>query len=189
MILPTVVLDGLGSRQAGYFYIAFQVAGLLFGVGISIAVSALSEGSQGHARLDEVVRRSRFLLSLTVPPILIAGFALAPWVLVIFGHAYRQHASNTLFVLVLAVLAVALCQWTRVLLQITKQLRSVLASQFLYAAVVLGLSILVVHRGTTWIAGTYLLGNLVVGIVAGTAFLFRGAAYRATPIANAKSTG
>jgi hypothetical protein len=64
-----------------------------------------------------------------------------------------------------------------------------LASQFLYAGIVLGLSILVVHRGTTWIAGAYLLGNLLAGIVTGTAFLFRGAAYRATPVANTESTG
>lgn len=130
LILPTVVLDGLGSRDAGYFYIAFQVAAILSGVGSSIAVSALSEGAQRGARPDEVARRSRSVLSVAIPPILLVGLALAPWLLVIFGPTYRQHASDTLLVLVLAVPAVALCQWTRALLQITRQLRPLLASQF-----------------------------------------------------------
>jgi O-antigen/teichoic acid export membrane protein len=188
LILPTVVLDGLGRRQAGYFYIAFQVASLLSGVGVSIAVSALSEGAQGHARLNEVARRSRFLLSVTVPPLLIIGLAVAPWVLVIFGPAYREHASSTLVVLVLAIPAVALCQWTRALLQITKQLHALLASQLLYAAIVLGLSIVVMHKGMTWIAGAYLLGNLLAGAVAGTAFLLRGFGHRTTTVANSEAT-
>jgi O-antigen/teichoic acid export membrane protein len=189
LILPTVALDGLGSRQAGYFYIAFQVASIMSGVGVSIAVSALSEGAQGHARLDEVVRRSRFVLAALVSPIFLIGLALAPWVLVIFGSAYRQHASGTLFVLVLAVPAVTLCQWSRALLQITKQLHSLLVSQFLYAAVVLGLSIAVVHKGTTWIAGAYLVGNLVAGIVAGVAFLLRGPQFRDAALPTTEPTG
>jgi O-antigen/teichoic acid export membrane protein len=187
LILPTIVLDGLGSHQAGYFYIAFQVSGVLGGVGVSIALSALSEGSQGKAHVDEVVRRSRFLLLLIMPPILVVGLAVAPFVLIVFGSGYRQHASSVVIVLVLAVPAIALCQWTRALLQITEQLRPLLASQFVYAVIVLGLSIVVAHKGTTWIAGAYLLGNLVAGIVAGTAFLLRGPAYRAS--AHAKGRG
>jgi len=34
LIPANVVLDGLGSRQAGYFYIAFQVASIMSGVGV-----------------------------------------------------------------------------------------------------------------------------------------------------------
>jgi O-antigen/teichoic acid export membrane protein len=173
LVLPTIVIDGLGSRKAGYFFIAFQVASVLSGVGVSIALSALSEGAQSHSRLDDVTLRSRFLLSVTILPVVLAGLAVAPWVLVIFGTGYQRNASDTLVVLVLAVPAVALCQWARSLLQITKQLRLLLVSQSVYAAVVLGLSIVVVHRGTTWVAGAYLLGNLVAGVIAGTAFLLR----------------
>ena len=42
--------------------------------------------------------------------------------------------------LVLAVPSVALCQWTRALLQISNQLPSLLVSQLIYAGVVLGAS-------------------------------------------------
>jgi glycosyltransferase involved in cell wall biosynthesis len=181
LILPTVVLDGNGSRSAGYFYIAFQVATVLSGVGVSVAVSTLAEGAQGNARLDEVVRRSRRILAVALPPIVVTGSAISPWALSVFGVSYREHASSTLLVLVLAVPAVALCQWTRSLLQITKQLPALLVSQLLYAVVVLGLSIAVVHRGIVWVAGAYLLGNLVAGLVAGGAFLMRRGKPRATP--------
>jgi O-antigen/teichoic acid export membrane protein len=186
LILPTIVLDGLGSHQAGYFYIAFQVAGLLSGIGVSIALSALSEGAQHNATVEAVARRSRFLLTLTVPLFLLAGLAVTPWALIVFGSGYQMNARNTFVVLVLAVPAVALCQWTRALLQITRQLRPLLASQFLYAAVILVLSVATVHRGTTWIAAAYVLGNLVAGAVAGVAYVLRGARYRTRPGAHAK---
>jgi O-antigen/teichoic acid export membrane protein len=189
LILPTIVLDGAGTVSAGYFYIAFQVASVLSGVGISIAVSALAEGAQDGVRLEEVVARSRRLLLVALPPLVVVGALMAPWILVIFGSSYRAHGSETLLVLVLAAPAVALCQWTRALLQITKQLRALLVSQSLYAVIVLGASIALVGRGIGWVAAAYLVGNVIAGLVAGASFLLHQRSTRRRTTAPPAATG
>ena len=173
LALPVVVLDGLGSRKAGYFYIAFQIAAFFSSVGISIAISSVSAGAQVGARLKDVTRRSRAVLGIAIPPTLLAGLAMVPWALLIFGSSYERNARGAFLVLVLAVPSVALCQWTRALLQISNQLPSLLVSQLIYAGVVLGASVVVVQRGIVWVAAAFLFGNLVAGIVAGLAFSLR----------------
>ncbi len=96
LVLPVIVLDSLGAAAAGYYFLAFQMANLLFSVGYAVTESLLAEGSQAESDLTKLAKHSATVLIILVPT---GGLVLAVsshWLLLLFGRGYSQHASTAL---------------------------------------------------------------------------------------------
>jgi O-antigen/teichoic acid export membrane protein len=94
LVLPLVVLRGLGAAPAAFFYIAFQLAGVVFAVAYSISQSTFAQGSQPGAALGDLMRRSARAEVATVLPAALALLVVARLVLLVFGRAYASHAAR-----------------------------------------------------------------------------------------------
>lgn len=177
LLLPLLVVHRLGAAPGGYFYIAYQIANLLFAVGMAIGQSLFAEGSQRDASFASLVRRSGIAQLVVVVPGAAVLMASAPWILGIFGAGYRSHATATLVVFAASAPAVALNFWTTSLLRIRDRLAPLIWSNVVYAAVVCGLAAVWVDGGLVWTAVAWLIGNLVSGLY-GVAALLRRPAVR-----------
>ena len=105
MILPIMVLNVLGAEQAGYYYIAFAIASLLFMIPYAISMSLFVEGSHGEALKRTVVKSLIVILSLLVPAAALL-YVCGGGVLGVVGADYAAGGAGVLRVMVVASLFV-----------------------------------------------------------------------------------
>lgn len=100
-ILPVLVLSMIGAREAGYFYIAFSIAALIYSIPTSVFTSMFIEGSHGISPKQNAVKSLRIVLLFLIP---IGAFMyfFGDILLSLFGNEYSQHAFNLLKLLVIS---------------------------------------------------------------------------------------
>ena len=173
LFIPAIVINARGASEAGYYYVAFQMANLLFAGSFAISASLFSEGSYEDGDLHRLAwRAAKYLGLLAVPAVALLSLG-GHWLLLAFGREYSQHAGPALAVFGFAVPAVSLNMWSHVMLRLSKQLWALVWSNVVLVLVVCGLTLLWVHHGLTWVALAYLLGNLAAGIAALVPWLAR----------------
>jgi O-antigen/teichoic acid export membrane protein len=171
LVLPVIVLDSLGAASAGYYFLAFQMANLLYSVAFAVTESLLAEGSQHEVDLKRLARHSATVLVILIPG---GGLALAGsghWLLLLFGRAYSQHGTEALMVLGVSAVAVTTNVWASAMLKVTKQLSAMVCANVVYAVVIIGLAATWAHRGLAWVALAWLLGNVAASVVASSALI------------------
>jgi len=166
LVVPAIVINGRGPSEAGYYYLAFQMANLLYALPLAISGALFSEGSHDGIDLRHQARRaSTFLGILALPAVALATVG-GHWLLLIFGSEYGEHARTALAVFGFAVPVVGLNMLSQTMLRLSRQLGALILSNVGFVVVVCGLAAAWVHRGLAWVALAWLLGNLVAGVSA-----------------------
>jgi O-antigen/teichoic acid export membrane protein len=172
-LLPLIVIAGRGASEAAYYYVAFQVANLLYAGAYAVSESLLAEGSYAESGFRHLVERSAKLLGLALVPVSVVVALASGGLLLIFGAAYSDHATATLAILALAAPAVALNTAAASLLKLTNQFAALIVSNLIYVVVICGLAVVWVHRGLAFVACAWLIGNVACGGVASAAMFLR----------------
>ncbi len=173
LVLPLLIVDRIGTASAGYYFIAFQIANLLFAVGYAVSQSLNAEGSYGDQALSALVRRIGTLAAVTViPAAAIVAFG-SKLILGVFGASYSVHARGALIFFAIAAPLVVALGINTALLRITKQTLGLVLANLTYAVVIIGLAFAWVDRGITWVGMAWLLGTLSACVVSGI-FLWFG---------------
>jgi O-antigen/teichoic acid export membrane protein len=172
LVLPLVVVHGLGAPSGGYYYISIQIANLLYSVALAVAQSMLAEGSQHGASFGALARRSGLIQLYVLVPGGVLMALLAPFILLIFGRSYSDNGTTALVVFALSAPIVGLNFWTSSLLRLRGQLGALIGSNLVYTVSMCALAALWVDKGLGWVAGAWLLGNLLSGAF-GVAALLR----------------
>jgi O-antigen/teichoic acid export membrane protein len=164
--VPLIVLDRLGSKPAGYYFVAFQIALLLYAAVYAVEASFLAEGSQAGADWRKIRRRSRRLAVILFVP---GGAALAlaaHWVLLAFGVQYSLNAAGSLEMLAVAVLPIAACNWAWTVLRLAGRLGGLVFSSAVYAVGICGTAWVLAPRGLTVLAAAWPVGAALAGAAA-----------------------
>ena len=165
IILPIIILDKLGAAPAGYYYLAFMMANLLFAIAYAVAQSLFTEGSYGERRLRALVKRSAFFLAAIMIPASLLLAALGTFVLNIFGRTYGAHSHQVIMVLAAAGPFVAANALGNVILSIRKQLKALVFVNLIYALIICTFALAYAHKGLAWVAGAWLIGYAVSDVV------------------------
>jgi O-antigen/teichoic acid export membrane protein len=168
-VIPLTILSLRGPRQAGFYFIAYQIASLLFALGYAMSSSLFAEGSRAGAHVPSLLRRSAKTLALVCVPCSVLVAASGHWLLLLFGPQYSANATLTLAILAMSAPSVAFCSAATTVLRINKQLREVVLTNAVFAVAIIGLTALGAKHGIEWVALGWLLGNTTAGILA-TAF-------------------
>jgi O-antigen/teichoic acid export membrane protein len=169
LVVPLIVLDRLGASAAAYYFVAFQMATLLYSAVYAVEQAFLAEGSHADADWREIRRRSRrFAVALFAPACLVLIVA-AHWVMLIFGTRYSHYGTPSLMVLALAVIPIAACNWSWTVLRIMGKLQPLVASAGVYALAICGLAWFLVPHGLTALAASWPIGCSLSAIVASVA--------------------
>jgi O-antigen/teichoic acid export membrane protein len=165
IVLPIIILDTLGAAPAGYYYLAFMMANVLYAVSYAVAQSLFAEGSTNEAALKHLVTRAAKFISVLVVPASIGLVILGPIFLDFFGKTYGAHAKDLLFVLALAgpvMGGVGICS---IIMRITKQTKALVIANAIYLVVTCGSGLLWIHKGLVWAGVSWLLGQSVTLLV------------------------
>jgi O-antigen/teichoic acid export membrane protein len=107
-VMPLLVLNLLGPEANAYFYVAASVSSLLAMVPTAVSMTLFAHGSQdNHLPAVQIVEGIRFGIGLLVPAIAVV-FLLGGKVLLLFGRAYSEAATQLLWLLSLATLPMTL---------------------------------------------------------------------------------
>lgn len=134
-VLPLIVLDRIGARATAFYYIAFQVANLLYAGVYAVEQSFLAEGSQTDADLRHMMRRSSRLLALFCVPSSLLIAAASPWLLLLFGKTYSSSGAVVLAIFALSALPLAALNWLLTVLRLTGKLGTIMTANFTFAVV------------------------------------------------------
>ncbi|MBN1171403.1 MAG: oligosaccharide flippase family protein [Micromonosporaceae bacterium] len=160
LVLPILVVRVRGAQDAAYFFIAFQVASLLYSGVYAITQATFAEGTNHPGSLRDLARRSAYLL-LVVPAAAVTFALLGPQVLGLVGQAYRSEGTGMLVVFSLAAVVVAPVSWTTVLLKLSGQLGALVGSSAVRNVGVCVLAASWLHRGLVWVAVAWFVGEAV----------------------------
>ena len=171
LLVPLIVLDRDGAADVGYYFVAFQLANLLYSVSFAVTESLLAEGSRPGTNLRRLARRSAVLVGIVASAGAVVLTVGSHLILLLFGRDYSLHASVALAVLALGAPATALNAWASTLLKVTRQLSAMIVSNIAYTVMTVGLVWLWARQGLGSVALAWLYGNLASGIIAGAALL------------------
>jgi O-antigen/teichoic acid export membrane protein len=166
VVVPLVVLDRLGPRQAGYYFVAFQMAALLYAAVYAVESAFLAEGSQANADWRAIRRRSRRLAIILFVPGGIVLAVTAHWVLLAFGPAYSVNGTGSLELLAAAVLPIAAVNWAWTVLRLSGRLIGLVFSSVVYAAGICVAAWLLAPHGLTALSASWLLGAALASAAA-----------------------
>jgi O-antigen/teichoic acid export membrane protein len=174
LLVPIIVLDRLGASDAAFYYVAFQVANLVYAGGYAVTQNFLAEGGHEEEPLRSLMGRSaRVMALLTVPACLVVALA-APLLLDLFGGSYSAHGAIALSLMALAAVPMALQNWLVTVLRLVGQLTAIALSNAVYAVAVCVLIWVLAPHGLG-LVGAGWLGGALIGAAAAAVAVWRGA--------------
>ena len=166
LVVPLIVLDRLGARNAAYYFVAFQIATLLYSAAYAVGQAFLAEGSHAGADRRQLLKRSRrILIALYLPAILVVMIA-AHWVLLVFGARYSEFGTGSLILLAAAAVPIAACNWSWTALRLSGNLTGIMISSAIYMVAICALAWFLAPSGLTALAAAWPIGALVAALVA-----------------------
>jgi O-antigen/teichoic acid export membrane protein len=161
LVVPLIVLDRLGTHAAAYYFVAFQVATLLYSAVSAVVQTFLAEGSHAEEDWQELLKRSRrLLIALCLPACLVLVVA-AHWILLAFGPSYSQHGTPSLIILAVATLPIAANNWLWTVLRLSARLRAIVFSSVIYAIAICGLAWFLAPHGLATLTVAWPVGGLL----------------------------
>jgi O-antigen/teichoic acid export membrane protein len=171
LVVPLIILDRLGASAEAYFFVAFQLANLLYAAASAVEQTFLAEGSQADVDWRNLLRRSlRLLVALFLPMCLVVVVA-AHWVLLAFGVKYSQHGTPTLILLAVAAVPIGANDWLQTVLRLAGALRAIVWSGIVSAVAVCALAWLLAPYGLTALTASWAIGSSLGAVVAGVGFV------------------
>lgn len=166
LVVPLIILDRLGASAAGYYFVAFQIATLLYSAAYAVEQAFLAEGSHPDANWKKLLSRSwRVLLTFCLPACLVLVVS-GRWILLLFGPAYSRHGTAALILLAIAAIPIAANNWLLTVLRLSGHLRMIVVSSGVYAIAICGLAWFLAPKGLTALAGAWPIGALLGAAVA-----------------------
>jgi O-antigen/teichoic acid export membrane protein len=169
LVVPLIVINRLGATTEAYYYVAFQLAAVLYTAIGAVEQAFLAEGaSSGQIDRAIIVRSLRLLLAFCIPAFLLMLFS-SHFVLAAFGAQYGAHAGGCLIVLASGILPQAANNWFLTVLRLSNRLQAIVWSNVVYGAVVIGLAWTLAPHGLTAVSLSWPIGTCAAAIVAGVA--------------------
>lgn len=171
LVVPLIILDRLGASADAYYFVAFQLANLLYAAASAVEQTFLAEGSQADVDWRNLLRRSlRLLVALFLPMCLVVVVA-AHWVLLAFGVQYSQHGTPTLILLAVAAVPIGANDWLQTVLRLAGALRAIVWSGIVSAVAVCTLAWFLAPYGLTALTASWTIGSSLGAVVAGVGFV------------------
>ena len=166
VIVPIIVLDRIGAQSAAYYFVAFQMATLLYAAIYAVEQAFLAEGSQAGADWRAIRRRSRRLAITLFLPGAAALAVTSHWLLLAFGQRYSTHGTATLQLLAIAVVPMAACNWSWTVLRLSNRLGTLVVTSVAYSSGICCSAWILAPHGLTAMTSSWCIGSTLAAIIA-----------------------
>lgn len=167
-ILPVLIAGQLGAASTAYYYMAFNIATIIFTIAYSATQSAFAESSHNESHLRASIYRSLKLSLILTLPAIILTFILGRYILGIFGTDYAVAATDLLMILSVSAVAVTAYSALGAILKVAHDRTSFIVMNIAYAITIVGGSTLLMQEHGLSSIGYAWLGGNIVAIITGT---------------------
>lgn len=171
LIVPLIVIDRLGAKNAAYFYVAISLANLLYVIPSSINRSLFAEGSANAENIKQHIVKSLKLTSALLVLAILGLVVLGKIILHIFGKNYAQASFTLLLLLAVSAIFVAIVSVVGTILNIQRKVVPMTVMNVISLLFVLGMCLVFAHGGLValgkgWLIGQFLGACSAVGFYA-----------------------
>ena len=169
LAVPLIVLDRLGAESSAYFFVALQMAQIVYTAALALEQTFLAEGSRADADMRKLRRRSLHLLVFFF--VLTAGLMIGTgrWLLLAFGYSYYQHGYTSLIVLTIAAGPISASYWFQTILRLAGKLRAIIMINAIGTIATCSAVWFASSHGLVTVAWAWLGGCAVTALAAGLA--------------------
>ena len=96
LVVPLIVVSKVGTSEAAYYYVSFQLASLLYSAAYSVENAFLAEGSQSATVSRAILMRSARILIALCASSFIVVLLFGHLMLSAFGAKYGSNAESSL---------------------------------------------------------------------------------------------
>jgi O-antigen/teichoic acid export membrane protein len=174
LVFPIMVVNMIGAEQNAYFYIGWALGSVLFVIPWSLSFSLFAEGSNDQNGLRQQVVKSLKLIMLILIPSILLIILVGDKLLLLFGHAYSENATNLLRILALSALPYSIIFIYFSIRQVKLKMGIVIILSLFTTIVALGLSwVLLPRMGIIGIGIAWLTSQTLTAIIIGWRLLIK----------------
>jgi O-antigen/teichoic acid export membrane protein len=172
-VLPLIIASQLNTASTAYYYMAFNIATIIFTIAYSATQSAFAESSHDESKLRASIYKSVKLSVLLIVPAVVIALLFGKQVLHVFGDAYAESATSLLVIFSISAFFVTIYSALGAILKIAHDHLSFIMMNTFYALTVVGGSIVLIDQyGLSGIGYAWISGN-IIAIVTGSLFHYR----------------
>ncbi len=164
-LIPIILLNKVGAKEAGYFYIAFTIASMLFSIPNSICNALFVEGSNNASIKDTILKSIKAIIVILIPALIVI-LLFGDKILLLFGSEYSDNSYRLL--LLISISSLLSCVMS-IYISIKKIQKDVLIINYLdciYAFLLIAISyILIGYYGILGVGYAWLITYTILSII------------------------
>ena len=165
LVLPIIITNRLGAASAGYYYIDFLIATLLFVIPSATSNSFLAEGSQASSNLRmHALSALKISYALMLPAIVVTYF-LSPYLLAFFGKSYAGGGTELLRLLAVSGIFIVYNGLAGSYLNLKQLVGKLMVVSILGVACVLVATYVLASYGLVGIGCGWLIGQILISVL------------------------
>lgn len=162
LILPLLILNILGAESSAYYFIAMQIAAVLFIIPSATSNSLFAEGSHDEKDIKIYIKKSVKIISLLLIPAILIIVFFGQYILLIFGKNYSSQGFEFLQLLAISGIFVSINSIFGTLLRVEKKIKTLFYMSVFSATLLLGLSYCFMSFELLGIGLAWVIGNAIV---------------------------
>lgn len=169
-LLPILITNMLGAKQAAYYYVVMMISGFLYIIPASSMRSLFAEGAHDEKSIPKNIRESLKTTALFLIPFILILLVGGKFILNLFGTEYSTSGITFLFITVLASVLVSIFVLYGSLFRLANSISSLLIRNSTYAGGTLLFAYLLMPYGLPGVGVALVIGYLLAITVSHTLY-------------------
>jgi O-antigen/teichoic acid export membrane protein len=176
MLLPLMITNQLHPETTAYYFMAMQIASLLFVIPNATNNSLFAEGSHDERGLKKNVFKSIWIIAILLIPAILLTLLFGQYILLAFGKEYSAQGFNFLKIMTFSAIFVSINSIFGSIFKVQKRIGAIVVRSILGCVIILGLSYYFIHRGMglMGIGYAYIIGQAAIGLAYWTMYKRKG---------------
>lgn len=166
LILPLMITNIINPTTTAYYFMAMQIASLLYVIPTATTNSLFAEGSRNEKSLGKQTKKSIKIISALLIPSIIIIILFGDYILLAFGEEYSTAGFNFLKIMAISGIFTGINAIFGGIFRVKKRITSIIIVSAIGAIVILGGSYWLIGEGMglIGIGYAYLTGQIVMNV-------------------------
>ncbi|HVA97103.1 MAG TPA: oligosaccharide flippase family protein [Candidatus Acidoferrales bacterium] len=157
MLLPLIIVNKLGAKEAAYFYIALMIASFVYIIPSATTQSLFAEGSNNEKEMRKHINKAIKIITMVLIPVIIFIILFGNYILLVFGKKYSSEAFMLLRIFAFSSVFISTNYILSTLLRVKNKMKEIIINSLLYSLFIISAVFLINLKnlydlGLIWLA-------------------------------------
>jgi len=171
LLLPLIITNAINPTTTAYYFVAIQIANLLFVIPNATTSSLFAEGSHDERQLKKKTISSIKIIAFLLIPAILAIVFFGHYVLLAFGKEYSSQGFEFLRIMAVSGIFVSINAVFGSVFRVKNKIKEIIIVSTIGTVLILGLSYFFITKGhslvgigVAWIAGQFAMNLAYLGM-------------------------